>query len=448
MVWREVGRSQVNAHEVNQELARGNAAEPGVLPKLDALVNEAYVFDMDFGLDRLPEEPGLIMVRGARQYGKSTWLQSQIRKTVDTHGPGSAFYLNGDEIRDGQALSEQIHLLLPLYARHTPVRRLFIDEITAIKDWPRALKALLDAGELRHVLLVTTGSKAADLRHGAERLPGRKGKLARTTYIFTPLPFAEFQRVCSSSPLPEAHRLPAYLMAGGSPPACAAIAATGRIPDYIIEMVRDWVYGEFAAGGRSRSMLLGVLECLYRFAGTPVGQSKLAREAGLANNTVAAGYIEALSDLMCAAPSFAWDAACQRPNRRRPCKFHMTNLLVSTAWHPRHIRSPGEYLNLPEDAQGALLEWAVAQECWRRAALRGDEVPETMYYWQGGNHELDFVLSPGHFLEVRRGRTGPLDFAWFSKLFPRSRLTVVGANRFETEAISGLTLQDFLLGAE
>ena len=35
-------------------------------------------------------------------------------------------------------------------------------------------------------------------------------------------------------------------------------------------------------------MLLGVLECLYRFAGTPSGQSKLAREAGLANNTVAA----------------------------------------------------------------------------------------------------------------------------------------------------------------
>lgn len=436
----------MNTLEVNQELARGDTTKPGVLPKLDELAGEPFVFKMDFGLNALPAEPGVILVRGARQYGKSTWLQTQIRKTVETCGPGSVFYLNGDEVRDGQSLVEQIRLLLPLYAAHAPVRRLFIDEITAVKDWTNTLKALLDSGELRQILLVTTGSKAADLRHGAERLPGRKGKLARTAYIFTPLPFAEFKRVCGSA-MPETHLLPTYLIAGGSPPACSAVAATGRLPDYIIEMVRDWIYGEFAAGGRSRSMLLGVLECLYRFAGTPAGQSKLAREAGLANNTVAAGYVEVLSDLMCVATSFAWDAGRKRSSRRRPCKFHMTNLLVSSAWHPRHIRTPDDYLNLPEDAQAAMLEWAVAQECWRRSALDGKELPEVMHYWQGGNHELDFVLGPADFLEVKRGRTGPLDFAWFPKSFPDGRLIVISASRFETDRVVGMTLEDFLLGA-
>ena len=433
----------MNTFEVNQHLVRGDAMKPGVLPKLDELANEPFVFKPHFGLDALPAEPGVILVRGARQCGKSTWLQSQIRETVELCGPGSAFSLNGDEVRDGQALAEQIRRLLPLFSPKAPMRRLFIDEITAVKDWTRALKALLDAGELRQVLLVTTGSKAGDLRHGTERLPGRKGKLARTAYIFTPLPFVEFKRVCASA-LPAPHLLPAYLIAGGSPPACAAVAATGRLPDYIIEMVRDWVYGEFAAAGRSRSMLLGVLECLYRFAGTPVGQSKLAREAGLANNTVAAGYAEGLSDLMCLATSLAWDADRKRSNRRRPCKFHMTNLLVSTAWHPRRLRTPGDYLDLPEEAQAAWMEWAVAQECWRRAALRGDEMPELMHYWQGKNHELDFVLGAADFLEVKRGRTGPLDFAWFPKLFPEGRLTVVGASRFETDQVVGVTLEDFL----
>ncbi len=435
----------MNTVEVNQQLAQGDAIKRGVLPKLDELAGEPFVFKLHFGLDKLPTEAGVILVRGARQYGKSTWLQSQIRETVKTCGPGSAFYLNGDEVRDGQALAEQIRHLLPMFSAKAPVRRLFIDEITAVKNWTHALKALLDSGELRQILLVTTGSKAADLRHGTERLPGRKGKLARTAYIFTPMPFAEFRRVCAAA-LPAANLLPAYLIAGGSPPACAAVAGSGCLPDYIIEMVRDWIYGEFAASGRSRSMLLGVLECLYRFAGTPAGQSKLAREAGLANNTVAAGYVEGLSDLMCVATAFAWDAARKRSNRRRPCKFHMTNLLVSTAWHPRHIRTPNDYLNLPEDAQGALMEWAVAQECWRRAALRGDEMPELMHYWQGGNHEIDFVLGPAEFLEVKRGRTGPLDFAWFPKTFPDGRLTVIGANRFETDQVVGVTLEDFLLG--
>jgi len=123
----------------------------------------------------------------------------------------------------------------------------------------------------------------------------------------------------------------------------------------------------------------------------------------------------------------------------------MTNLLVSTAWHPRHIRTPADWLELPEDTQTAQLEWAMAQECWRRAALRGDEMPESMHYWQSGKHELDFVLGPDLLLEVKRGRTGPLDFAWFPKSFPQGRLIVVGANRFETDQVVGLTLDDFLL---
>lgn len=89
----------------------------------------------------------------------------------------------------------------------------------------------------------------------------------------------------------------------------------------------------------------------------------------------------------------------------------------------------------------------MAQECWRRSVLGGKkEMPEVMHYWQGGNHELDFVVAPGEFLEVKRGRTGPLDFAWFPKSFPAGRLTVVGANRFETDRVVGLTVADFMLG--
>lgn len=434
----------MNSFEVNQELARGDITKPGVFPKLDELADVPFVFNTDFGLKELPEESGVIMIRGARQYGKSTWLQSQIRKTIQVFGPGTAFMLNGDELRNGHALAEQIRSLLPLYSSAgSQVRRLFVDEITAIRDWIPALKTILDAGELRKVLLVTTGSKAADLRHGAERLPGRKGKLARTNYIFTPVAFTEFKRVCASS-VTQDLLLPSYLLAGGSPPACVEVAATGRLPDYVTEMVRDWIYGEFAAAGRSRPMLLGVLDCLHRFGGTPVGQSKLAREAGLANNTLAAGYIEALADLMSVAPSFAWDSDHQRTNRRRPCKFHMTNLLASMAWHPAHIRTPAEFLGLPGNVQAPLLEWAVAQECWRRAAQRGEEIPESMHYWQGGEHELDFVLGPDEFLEVKRGRTGPLDFAWFPKSFPHGRLTVIGGSRFETDQIVGMTLEDYL----
>lgn len=434
----------MNSLEINQALAAGDVLSPGVLPKVKALANQPAVFQMAFGLDELPREPGVLLIRGARQYGKSTWLQRQIEKTVEEFGPGSAFYLNGDEIRNERVLEEELLTLAGLFSSKSAVRRVFIDEITSVKFWEKALKRLLDRNELDRVLVVTTGSKATDLRRGAERLPGRKGRLSRTQYLFTPLSFSEFSRVCQTS-FSKKDLLPAYLLSGGSPPAVLSLLDRGRIAPYVIEIVRDWIYGEFATSGRSRDMLLGVLECLYRFACTPTGYAKIAREAGMANNTVAAGYIEQLTDLLCVAPCPAWDASRKRVNRRRPCKFHFTNLLVATAWHPGHIRSPSDFHALPEGTQAAFLEWAVAQECWRRAAVRGDEIPEKMVFWRSEAHEVDFVLAPDEFIEVKRGKSGPLDFRWFPGTFPHAHLTVISSSRFETDRIKGITLHDFLI---
>ena len=165
----------------------------------------------------------------------------------------------------------------------------------------------------------------------------------------------------------------------------------------------------------------------------------------MANNTVASGYIEQLTDLLCVAPSYAWDASLKKFNRRRPCKLHFTNLLAATAWHPAHLRCPADFHALPPEHQAVLMEWTVTQECWRRSALQGDEIPERSSFWQSDKHELDFVLSPDEFIEVKRGRAGPLDFGWFTNIFPNARLKVVSASRFETDSIEGITLQDFLL---
>lgn len=433
----------MNNHDMNRALGLGDTESPGVLPKLRDLAAEPYVFAMSFGLSALPSVPGVLFIRGGRQFGKNTWLQQQIAQTIREHGPGSAFFLNGDEVATERDLVEQIRGLLPLFASAAAVRRLFIDEVTAIPHWERGLKVLLDGGELRRVLVVTTGSKAADLRHGGERLPGRKGRLARTDYLFTPVRFSEFVRVCGGA-IRREHWLPAHLLAGGSPVACSAIASQGHLPEYVIQMVRDWVYGDFAATGRSRSSLLAVLECLQRFAGTAVGQSKLAREAALANNTVAAGYIDLLKDLLCVAESVPWDAARRRPNRRRPSKYHVINLLAAMAWHPRAIRSVADMVALPPVEQGALWEWGVAQELWRRAAIAGDELPEELHHWQHPQHEIDFVTARGEWLEVKRGASSPMEFGWFVKACPGKRLTVISASRYETDVLRGITMEDFL----
>jgi predicted AAA+ superfamily ATPase len=436
----------VNVNEINTLLLDGKLDTPGLFPHLEQLADQRFQFRVEFGLPHLPEEVGIISIRGARQYGKSTWLEQQLKMSVETYGSGSAFYLNGDEIKNSEDLAAQIRHLLPLYHRTSKVRRLFIDEITAIVDWQRTLKRLADAGELRKLLVVTTGSKADDFRQGIERLPGRKGKLVRDTFLFLPISYAEFKKVCGKTL--GGNTLPAYLISGGSPVACQELANQQRLPEYVITMMRDWIYGEISAAKRERSSLLAVFECLFRFATTPVGQAKLARESGLANNTVAAGYIEQLTNLLCIAPCYVWDQERQRPIRRQPHKLHFINLLAATAWHPANLRSLEDFKKLSLINRGAFYEWRVAQELWRRSALRFEEAPEMLKFWKTKEHELDYIADVNNFIEVKHGQASPLEFSWFTKQFKNKRLTVINQNRFETDQIIGLTLEDWLLNLQ
>jgi len=191
-----------------------------------------------------------------------------------------------------------------------------------------------------------------------------------------------------------------------------------------------------------------VMQQLHRHGGTPLGQTGLAREAGLANNTVAAGWIEMLSDLVCVGTSPAWDERRRAEMPRRQAKFPFVNLLAATVWAPDAPRSGADLFRLSPERQGVWHEWTVAQELFRRNAIRGRPEPERPPYWQSREHEIDFVVDDDSFVEVKRGRASALDFAWFAKTFPKGRLTVVCTTPFEAEHMRGVTLDAFLKGED
>ena len=64
--------------EINRLLSEGKIDTPRLFPHLDELKLAPFTFRMDFGLEELPLEPGILLIRGARQYGKSTWLEKQL----------------------------------------------------------------------------------------------------------------------------------------------------------------------------------------------------------------------------------------------------------------------------------------------------------------------------------------------------------------------------------
>src|SRR3990167_10421865 len=102
---------------INNILSSGDIDQPYIFPHLDALKNAPYLFDIDFGLKILPREPGILLIRGARQYGKSTWLEQQLYQSIKQFGGGTAFYLNGDYITDVDALTTAIEGLTTAFSK-------------------------------------------------------------------------------------------------------------------------------------------------------------------------------------------------------------------------------------------------------------------------------------------------------------------------------------------
>ncbi len=430
---------------INHLLAEGNIDRDDMWPRIVEMESKAHQFRFEFGLDELPTEPGLIIIRGPRQYGKSTWLDMNLRWSAEEFGKGSSYYLNGDEIGTADELAEEMRHLDAAYSEDARVKRLFIDEITAVPNWEKAVKRVIDQGLLKNVLIVTTGSKASDLRHGSEKLPGRKGKLPKNEYIFLPISYREFK--LNAQDIHGDKSWIAYLMTGGSPVGCNDICQFERLPEYFIQIVRDWILGEVVSSGRNRLALTQLLHVIMNYGGSSVGFAKLAREAGLANNTVASGYIEQLSDLLSVMPSWPIETNKKTVLMRKPCKFHFINLAVAVAFHPSSLRQVHEFEGLAPEIQGAFMEWLVAQEVWRRSVLEGQSNPEAISFWTSKEHEIDFVTPDKKFIEVKRGGANPLEFSWFSKVFPHDRLTVICSTPFTSKQVTGMTMEEFLLSA-
>ncbi len=222
----------MNVKQINELLAGGVIDREEMWPRIMEYEAKAAPFLFEFGLDALPTAPGLISVRGPRQYGKSTWLDLELRQTIQDFGAGSAYYLNGDEIGSEQELYELVVALSKSFAKTASVRRLFIDEITAVDGWENALKRAYDEGATRKILLVTTGSRATDLMRGMERLPGRKGKLKRSNYLFLPISYKQFLENTGLNKDSQSKPWVTYLLSGGVPLAANDLYQFERLPEY------------------------------------------------------------------------------------------------------------------------------------------------------------------------------------------------------------------------
>jgi predicted AAA+ superfamily ATPase len=192
-------------------------------------------------------------------------------------------------------------------------------------------------------------------------------------------------------------------------------------------------------------MLLRLLEQIMRRGASPVAQTTLAAESGMANNTVAHGYLDLLGDLLVLGVSEPWDAARRVRVSRKASKYPFVNLLAANTWSKNRHTTPASLEGAAGEEKGVWWEWAVASELFRRAAKDGHASPAQSLFWRSEQHEIDFFRQGKPWIEVKAGHASPFEFDWFVRSFSREKLLVVSSDRFDGGVVRGVTLEDFLL---
>ena len=264
-------------------------------------------------------EPGIFMLTGGRQVGKTTCLKQFLAKVLREKRlkPAQVSFLTGELIRDDTELRREI--LSELEGKRG-WQVMVVDEISYIKDWDKAIKFLADAGSLEHVTLLVSGSDSAILREAMKRFAGRRGRAAQVDFVFRPLGFAESvvlkvpelrglvtdcQQMEYSRDVPDlAERMPQletlfteYLRHGGYLTAIADMMRGGHIEAATFRTYAEWLRGDILKHNRQEKYLLEVLRGMMRTYATQISWVSLAKELSIEHHKTVSDYVAILEDM-------------------------------------------------------------------------------------------------------------------------------------------------------
>ena len=266
----------------------------------------------------------IFTLRGPRQVGKTTLLKLIIKNLL---GRGinekAIFFWNCDELVDFRELSSVLREYLEFSEINSVKERyIFLDEVSRIKDWQRAIKSLKDSGELDKCCLMLTGSNTLDIKHGADRMPGRIGKLGRD-FTLLPLTFSEYTELIRPEITKKVKKIEGlsvkeindkvnkarafdselktlfgqYLVTGGFPLVINEFFSSNKVPDYIYEIYYRWVVGDIVKWGKREKILIQLLKSMILKQSSAVSWDSLAKESEIKSHKTVSAYVEDLENM-------------------------------------------------------------------------------------------------------------------------------------------------------
>lgn len=319
-----------------------------------------------------------------------------------------------------------------------------------------------------------TGSSAADIKRGAERLPGRRGKAIFPDKVLLPMSFADFVEKCSDLSLslretslhglledPEALEhlksrtdiflprlstlLTNFLAVGGFPLAVEEFLRVGSLSEDIFETYLTVIRSDFEKIKKSRILLRQVLIRILSISGSPVSWQGLAKSVDTPSYKTVREYSELLADSFLMAIMYFLEKNKKVANPNKGKKFYFSDPLILNL----AAREAGMAM-LPDP--GKTVETLVAIHLIRKFETRifeGLGNVESVFYWRSSKgKEVDFVALHGvGFLPVEvkfQSTISRSDYSTMKRTFGRGIL-VTKDTFFRDNQIVGIPAPVFLL---
>ncbi len=330
-----------------------------------------------------------------------------------TGGARRVLYLSCDLLAGYQDLIGILERARQIHPDPDGAWHLFLDEVSSVKDWQRAIKWAWDQGLTRGDFILLTGSSARDVRAGTEKLPGRRGQGA--DFLQLPMSFRDFCAVAEGISLPEAigvddlvspygrsvlntayssfpgldRALQAYMIVGGYPAAVKDhLAAEGTVRAETVRMLWDVIAGDIGAIRYDKAAALKLLEEVSVSLGAPLTWSHSSKAMGLSDPEAARNYTERLAENFVLMSVYYWDVSGSFAPRKQRKVYFMDPLFSAI---PLEF-SPGAR----RPAIAGVVENMVAVGLYRSAAtslVQAEPEPGSLGYWKSSNgRELDFVV--------------------------------------------------------
>jgi predicted AAA+ superfamily ATPase len=382
-------------------------------------------------------------LRGPRQVGKTTLIKLIIRRLLRKGVNGRRiFYYSCDLVDNPSRLVNIIKTYLDATDYITEhYRYIFLDEISAVKNWQRGIKYLYDLGQLKKTSILMTGSHSLDLRKASERLPGRRGTGSNTLdKILLPMKFAEYvetrdkemNRMLEESGLRRFDRrkqiieklvkseipselkqlslyleklnryLDDYLLTGGVARAVNDYLEYGEITENTYRTYVDVTIGDFLRYNNDEIYLAQILRAINDTLCSQVSWRNLEKKTDIGSPNTVAKYIDVLKAGFVINPFYVVNRDKGTPDYSSNKKIHYADPFIFHALNGWINQTPAysHSKNYIRENKSKLVEAVIGDHLIRYAySLNPSDNFEpilNVFYWKDKKNEVDFIVKDGN----------------------------------------------------